>query len=96
MYWELTAIFFVLISVCATVFVAPGAMGSGVPETMGILNGVNFDNTIKIDTLIVKCFGAICTVCSGLCLGKEGPFIHIGAILGVCACYLPFPRFELL
>ena len=76
-----------------TVYIAPAAMGSGVAEVMGLLNGVNYYNVIAIKTLLVKIFGVMFAICSGLCIGKEGPFVHIGSIVGVCVCYLPFPRF---
>lgn len=89
-YWMASSIFFVVIACFLTVFVAPAAMGSGVAEVMGLLNGIHIDKAIGIYTLIVKIFGTLFGICAGLCIGKEGPLVHIGAIIGVCAIYLPF------
>lgn len=73
-----------------TVFVGPGAMGSGIPEVMGFLNGVNYEGAISISTFVVKIFGTLFAMCGGLCIGSEGPLVHMGAIVGVISCYLPF------
>lgn len=74
-----------------TVFMAPGAASGGTPELMGYLNGINYPQFIGLNTLFVKVFGLGLAVSSGLCIGKEGPLAHIGAILGHCVLYLPFP-----
>lgn len=73
-----------------TVYFGPGAMGSGVAEVMGLLNGVNYPNAIGFKTLFTKVFGILFAVCGGLCIGKEGPLVHIGANIGAMCCYLPF------
>jgi H+/Cl- antiporter ClcA len=73
-----------------TVFVGPGAIGSGTTELMGYLNGVNYPNYIGLRTLFVKIFGTSLAVAAGLCVGKEGPLAHIGAIVGHSVLYLPF------
>lgn len=72
-----------------TVFVAPAATGSGVAEVMGLLNGVNYTDAISFKTLLVKCLGTLFAVCGGLCIGKEGPLVHIGANIGVMCCFAP-------
>jgi H+/Cl- antiporter ClcA len=73
-----------------TVFVGPGAIGSGTTELMGYLNGVNYPNYIGLRTLFVKVLGTSLAVAAGLCIGKEGPLAHIGAIVGHAVLYLPF------
>jgi len=78
-----------------TVAWGPGANGSGVAEIMGILNGVNYKGAIGIATLLVKILGVILAVVGNLCVGKEGPLAHIGAIIGVTICYLPFEKFKI-
>ena len=88
--------FLVTIAVVLTVFVGPGATGSGVVEVMGLLNGVNYPDAIGFKTLFVKVVGLIFAITSGLCIGKEGPLVHIGAIVGVITCYLPFKSFRYL
>lgn len=90
------SIFFVLISSIATVFWAPGAVGSGNAELIAYLNGVNYPKLFGFETLVVKIFGVIFAVIGGLCVGKEGPLAHIGANVGVAVAYLPLPRFEYL
>ena len=65
-----------------TVFVGPGALGSGIAELMAYLNGINYPNFIGLRTLIVKIMGVSLAVSAGLCVGKEGPLAHIGAIIG--------------
>lgn len=79
----------VLIACLLTIYVQPAAGGSGVAEVIAMLNGVNYNDCIRIDTFLVKAFGTLFAVCGGLCIGKEGPLVHIGAIVGVIACYMP-------
>lgn len=80
---------FVLIASVLTVYVAPSALGSGVAEAMGMLNGVAYPDYISIKGLFVKFLGVSFAVAGGLCGGKEGPLVHIGAIVGYASAYLP-------
>lgn len=78
-----------LIASLLTVYVAPAALGSGVAEAMGILNGVWSPDYICLKGLLVKFFGVAFAVSAGLCGGKEGPLVHIGSIVGYASPYLP-------
>lgn len=82
------------LAVIITAFVAPGAAGGGSAELMGFLNGVKYPSLISIRTLVVKIIGLSLAVASGLCIGKEAPLAHIGAIIGILAVYIPLPYFE--
>lgn len=84
------AVVFVTFASLLTVYFGPGAMGSGVAEVMGLLNGVNYPNAIGFKTLFTKVFGILFAVCGGLAIGKEGPLVHIGANVGVMCMYMPF------
>lgn len=79
-----------------TVYYGPGAMGSGVAEMIGYMNGVNYPEFIGINTLITKIFGVTLAVSSRLCIGKEGPLAHIGSIEALLPIYLPFESFKTL
>jgi chloride channel 7 len=81
--------FLVLISVTMTTFWGQGAMGSGVAEVIGIINGVNYPLAINFRTTITKIFGVVLAVAGGLAVGKEGPLAHIGANFGAAFVYLP-------
>ena len=83
------AAFYGLVSGLMTVYYGPGAMGSGVAEIIGFLNGVNYPEFLNIKTLITKIIGVTLSVSGRLCVGKEGPLAHIGAIIGVGVLYLP-------
>jgi H+/Cl- antiporter ClcA len=85
------AVFFMLLSSLLTIYVAPAALGSGVAETMGMLNGVKYPDFLNLQTLFVKFFGLVLCVAAGVCGGKEGPLVHLGAIIGCGIIYLPFP-----
>ena len=80
---------FSFIAMALTAYVAPAALGSGVAETMGILNGVKYPDFITLKALFVKFLGVAFAVSAGLTVGKEGPLIHIGAIVGSAIPYLP-------
>jgi H+/Cl- antiporter ClcA len=82
---------FATIAALLTVYLGPGAAGSGVAEVMGMVNGVNYHDHIGFKTLFVKIIGVCLGVAGGLCIGKEGPLAHIGANVGVLLLYLPFP-----
>lgn len=86
----------VLCATLLTIYVGPGANGSGVAEIMGLLNGINYPNAIGMRTLLVKCVGTILAVSGGLCIGKEGPLAHIGANVGALVCHLPIKGFYTL
>lgn len=60
----------------------PAAAGSGIPEIKAYLNGVNLDSVVRLRVLYTKVLGMCLSVASGLPLGKEGPMIHAGSIIG--------------
>ena len=64
-----------------TIYVGPAANGSGIAEIMAILNGVNIPGYISFQSLFVKSFCIILAIAASLCVGKEGPLAHIGAIV---------------
>lgn len=95
-FFAIFAVICVALASALTVYVGPGANGSGTPEIMGLLNGVNYPKTIGFWTLLIKCLGTSLAVVGGLCIGKEGPLAHIGAIVGVMTIFLPFKCFDVL
>ncbi|KAK0648324.1 chloride channel [Cercophora newfieldiana] len=69
------------------------AAGSGIPEIKLLLSGYEFPNLLSFKVLVVKAVGAALAVASGLCLGKEGPFVHISTSAGYVVARL-FPQFR--
>ena len=74
-----------------TTYFGQPAAGSGVAELIAYLNGVNYPGFLKISTMLVKIFGVTFAVCGKLCVGKEGPLAHIGAIIGGLIVHIPWP-----
>ncbi|KAK7094036.1 hypothetical protein V1264_007711 [Littorina saxatilis] len=66
----------------ALVVYEPVAGGSGIPEIKCYLNGVKVPNVARLHTLVAKAIGVLFSVAGGLFVGKEGPMIHSGAIIG--------------
>ena len=60
----------------------PLAGGSGIPEIKAFLNGVNLHKVVQVRVLVAKVLGMCFSCAAGLPLGKEGPMIHAGAIIG--------------
>ena len=69
--------------------VEPAAGGSGIPEVKGYLNGTNYPRLLALRTLGAKMAGVVAACSSGLLIGKEGPLIHIGAIVAANLAHLP-------
>ena len=65
------------------------AAGSGIPEIKTILSGFVIPHFLDFKVLVVKAVGSTFAVSTGMCLGKEGPFVHISA----CVSYLVAMRF---
>ncbi len=63
-------------------WIEPAAAGSGIPEIRSFLNGINLNKAVRIRVLICKVIGMCFAQAGGLPLGKEGPMIHAGAIVG--------------
>jgi len=81
-------------SAALCVYLGPGAIASGLAELMAYMNGVNYPNFLTYSTLFVKIFALGLSVAAGLCVGKEGPLAHIGAIIGIATLYLPINFFK--
>ncbi|KNC73221.1 hypothetical protein SARC_14219, partial [Sphaeroforma arctica JP610] len=60
----------------------PVAAGSGIPEVKCYLNGIKIAHVVRLKTLACKVFGVLFSTSGGLMVGKEGPMIHSGAVLG--------------
>ena len=65
------------------------AAGSGIPEIKTILSGFVIPHFLDFKVLLVKAVGSTFAVSTGMCLGKEGPFVHIST----CVAYLVGMRF---
>ena len=92
--WLIDAVFticYALIACLLTLYVGPGAMGSGVAECMGQLNGVQYPNYTGFKTFVTKFLGVAFAATAGICAGKEGPLVHMGYIIGQTVIYLPLP-----
>ncbi|KAB1268719.1 Chloride transport protein 6 [Camelus dromedarius] len=76
--FNLTFIFFASL----LVLIEPVAAGSGIPEIKCYLNGVKVPGIVRLRTLLCKVFGVLFSVAGGLFVGKEGPMIHSGAVVG--------------
>lgn len=69
------------------------AAGSGIPEIKTILSGFVIPHFLDLKVLVIKAVGAVFAVATGMCLGKEGPFVHIST----CVAYLVgscFPKYR--
>uniref|UniRef100_A0A8D0AM74 Chloride channel protein n=1 Tax=Sander lucioperca TaxID=283035 RepID=A0A8D0AM74_SANLU len=64
------------------VLIEPVAAGSGIPEIKSYLNGVKIPGIVRLRTFLCKAAGVLFSVAGGLFVGKEGPMIHSGAIVG--------------
>jgi H+/Cl- antiporter ClcA len=76
-----------------TKLVDPKAAGSGIPEMKYILSSdVHKEprRLLHFSTLVVKVFGLIMMVGSGLPIGREGPFVHMAGIVANLLLRLPF------
>uniref|UniRef100_A0A7E4WAY4 Chloride channel protein n=1 Tax=Panagrellus redivivus TaxID=6233 RepID=A0A7E4WAY4_PANRE len=72
-----------LLVICSAMFVhyvAPQAIGSGIPEMKTILRGVVLKDYLTFRTLISKVIGLIFSLGSGIPIGKMGPMVHIASI----------------
>jgi chloride channel 3/4/5 len=69
------------------------AAGSGIPEIKTILSGFVIPGFLDLKILVVKAVGATFAVATGMCLGKEGPFVHISTCAGWLVANL-FPKYR--
>ncbi|KAH6656021.1 voltage gated chloride channel, partial [Truncatella angustata] len=68
------------------------AAGSGIPEIKTILSGFVIPHFLDLKVLLVKAVGATFAVATGMCLGKEGPFVHISTCVGYIVAQW-FPKY---
>ena len=77
---------------CFFVLLEPAAASSGIPAILGYLNGVvpkagdslitgMKTSYLSWETMLAKALGMILSIPSGLCIGPEGPIIHVSALL---------------
>lgn len=81
-FYTIWALFFAFLSASLVRMFAPYACGSGIPEIKTILSGFIIRGYLGKWTLLVKSVGLMLSVSAGLCLGKEGPMVHIASCIG--------------
>ncbi|CCD73176.1 Chloride channel protein [Caenorhabditis elegans] len=75
-------------SACFVHYVAPQAIGSGIPEMKTIIRGVILVDYLTLKTLVSKIFGVAMALGSGVPIGKMGPFVHIASVVANQMCLL--------
>ncbi|KAH9577774.1 Chloride channel [Trypanosoma melophagium] len=93
--------FYVLLSTLAAMIAsfvckvyAPYAAGGGINEVKTIVSGHHVRRYLGGWTLVTKTIGMSLSTGSGLVVGKEGPFVHIGACAGEIIANV-FPSYRL-
>uniref|UniRef100_A0AC34R719 Chloride channel protein n=1 Tax=Panagrolaimus sp. JU765 TaxID=591449 RepID=A0AC34R719_9BILA len=79
--WTVFCVSLVLIAAIFCRKVASQSIGSGIPEMKTIIRGVMLKEYLTFRTLVAKVFGLSLALSSGVPVGKEGPFVHIGSIV---------------
>ncbi|TMS32437.1 hypothetical protein L596_000271 [Steinernema carpocapsae] len=79
--WTLHVVAFVGLAAIFCQIVSKQAVGSGIPEVKVIMHGFKMKNYLTFRTLIAKMVGLTLAMGGGLPIGKEGPFVHMGAIV---------------
>ncbi|CAI4221603.1 unnamed protein product [Auanema sp. JU1783] len=79
--WIFHVVFFTTVAAIFCQIVSKQAVGSGIPEVKVIMHGFKMNNYLTFPTLIAKMVGLTFAMGAGLPMGKEGPFVHIGAIV---------------
>jgi chloride channel 3/4/5 len=69
------------------------AAGSGIPEIKTILSGFVIPGFLGWKVLLAKAIGSTFAVATGMCLGKEGPFVHISTCAGYIVANM-FPKYQ--
>ena len=62
--------------------IEPACAGGGIAEVKAYLNGVNVREAVRMKVLITKMLSMSFASASGLPIGREGPMIHCGSIVG--------------
>ncbi|KAK9474544.1 chloride channel [Dipodascopsis tothii] len=69
------------------------AAGGGVAEVKTILSGFVIKKFLGWYTLVIKSVALVLSICSGLNVGKEGPYVHMAACVGNICCRM-FTKFN--
>ncbi|EDQ89245.1 uncharacterized protein MONBRDRAFT_32448 [Monosiga brevicollis MX1] len=89
-YWMLSTVGLAVAATMVTFYVSPAARGSGIPQLRVFLSGAKMQGEFTVRTLIAKSIGLTLGLGSGLFVGKEGPFVHIAAIIALLmVTYIP-------
>ncbi|KYR02929.1 chloride channel protein [Tieghemostelium lacteum] len=88
-------IMYVLLSCIVVIVSGPMSSSSGIPEVKGYLNGVKVPKSMTFKSLFGKIVSLTLSYSSGLFLGPEGPFIHIGSAVGAGISQIKSSMFNL-
>ena len=79
--WVVYMIVLVLMAHFITKKFSPFSAGSGIPEVKVIMSGNDLPQYLSFRVLVVKIIGLTLVIGAGLFAGKQGPMVHIGAIV---------------
>jgi hypothetical protein len=80
--WVVFSVIFTAAAAAITVYYAPQAASTGIPETKAFLHGCDVRGVFSLQTFVVKATGVCLVIAAGAPVGLEGPMVHIGAMAG--------------
>jgi len=90
--WVLSGLFFAMIAAAVGQFISVDAQGSGIPEMKTVLSGLELFRYLSWRTLLAKILGLVSAIGASLSVGKEGPFVHVSAIVAQKLLHIPIFR----